>query len=152
MAVLNAQYKHPASNYSQGLKTLIDTMLKVNPQERPDIHQVILSHTLTPLLLLTNASRSLTLRPAFCNLLDSQVTVWSTILFPFKGFCTLEYFRAIEYGPTCDTLFTIALTGNWSLAFLSPCRLFQGKFLCCRLRSDAREGPHDCSQDIFLIR
>ena len=53
MAVLNAQYKHPASNYSQGLKTLIDTMLKVNPQERPDIHQVILSHTLTPLLLFT---------------------------------------------------------------------------------------------------
>lgn len=53
MAVLNAQYKHPASNYSQGLKTLIDTMLKVNPQDRPDIHQVILPHTLTPLLLLT---------------------------------------------------------------------------------------------------
>jgi serine/threonine protein kinase len=46
MAVLNAQYKHPASNYSQGLKTLIDDMLKVNPQERPDIHQVILPHTL----------------------------------------------------------------------------------------------------------
>lgn len=41
MAVLNAQYKHPASNYSQGLKTLIDTMLKANPQERPDIHQVL---------------------------------------------------------------------------------------------------------------
>ena len=53
MAVLNAQYKHPASNYSQGLKTLIDTMLKVNPQERPDIHQVILLHTITLLLLLT---------------------------------------------------------------------------------------------------
>ncbi|KAH8994993.1 Pkinase-domain-containing protein [Lactarius akahatsu] len=41
MAVLNAQYKHPASNYSQGLKTLIDTMLKANSQERPDIHQVL---------------------------------------------------------------------------------------------------------------
>ncbi|KAN0132981.1 Pkinase domain containing protein [Lactarius tabidus] len=41
MAVLNAQYKHPASNYSQGLKTLIDDMLKVNPQERPDIHQIL---------------------------------------------------------------------------------------------------------------
>ena len=53
MAVLNAQYKHPASNYSQGLKLLIDSMLKVNPQERPDIHQVILLRTLTPLLLLT---------------------------------------------------------------------------------------------------
>jgi serine/threonine protein kinase len=54
MAVLNAQYKHPASNYSRGLKTLIDTMLKVNPQDRPDIHQVILPHTLTPLHLLTH--------------------------------------------------------------------------------------------------
>ena len=54
MAVLNAQYKHPASNYSQGLKTLIDAMLKVNPQERPDIHQVILPHILTSLPLLTH--------------------------------------------------------------------------------------------------
>ena len=53
MAVLNAQYKHPASNYSQGLKALIDSMLKVNPQERPDIHQVIILRTLTLLLLLT---------------------------------------------------------------------------------------------------
>ncbi|EKM78077.1 hypothetical protein AGABI1DRAFT_114902 [Agaricus bisporus var. burnettii JB137-S8] len=41
MAVLNAQYKHPASAYSQGLKSLIDSMLKVNPKDRPDIHQVI---------------------------------------------------------------------------------------------------------------
>jgi len=41
MAVLNAQYKHPASSYSQGLKTLIDSMLKVNPQERPDIQEVL---------------------------------------------------------------------------------------------------------------
>ena len=40
MAVLNAQYKHPTSSYSQGLKALIDSMLKVNPQERPDIQQV----------------------------------------------------------------------------------------------------------------
>jgi len=40
MAVLNAQYKHPTSSYSQGLQTLIDSMLKVNPQERPDIQQV----------------------------------------------------------------------------------------------------------------
>jgi len=40
MAVLNAQYKHPTSNYSQGLKALIDSMLKINPQERPDIQQV----------------------------------------------------------------------------------------------------------------
>ncbi|KXN88635.1 Serine/threonine-protein kinase ENV7 [Leucoagaricus sp. SymC.cos] len=39
MAVLNAQYKHPESAYSQGLKNLIDAMLKVNPKERPDIHQ-----------------------------------------------------------------------------------------------------------------
>jgi hypothetical protein len=42
MAVLNAQYKHPASDYSQGLKTLIDSMLKINPQERPNIQQVLL--------------------------------------------------------------------------------------------------------------
>ncbi|EGO25084.1 protein kinase [Serpula lacrymans var. lacrymans S7.9] len=41
MAVLNAQYKHPNSAYSQGLKDLIDSMLKVNPKDRPDIHQVI---------------------------------------------------------------------------------------------------------------
>ncbi|KAK7050835.1 Serine/threonine-protein kinase env7 [Paramarasmius palmivorus] len=41
MAVLNAQYKHPSSAYSQGLKDLIDNMLKVNPAERPDIHKVI---------------------------------------------------------------------------------------------------------------
>jgi len=43
MAVLNAQYKHPSSAYSQGLKDLIDSMLKANPKERPDIHQVIQS-------------------------------------------------------------------------------------------------------------
>ncbi|KAG2139198.1 protein kinase [Suillus bovinus] len=42
MAVLNAQYKHPNSAYSQGLKDLIDSMLKVNPKDRPDIHQVII--------------------------------------------------------------------------------------------------------------
>jgi serine/threonine kinase 16 len=41
MAVLNAQYKHPNSAYSQGLKDLIDSMLKVDPKDRPDIHQVI---------------------------------------------------------------------------------------------------------------
>ncbi|KAH7884410.1 other/NAK protein kinase [Phlebopus sp. FC_14] len=41
MAVLNAQYKHPSSAYSQGLKDLIDSMLKINAKDRPDIHQVI---------------------------------------------------------------------------------------------------------------
>ncbi|KAF9532483.1 other/NAK protein kinase [Crepidotus variabilis] len=41
MAVLNAQYKHPQSAYSQGLRDLIDTMLKVNPTDRPDINGVI---------------------------------------------------------------------------------------------------------------
>ncbi|KAJ7476131.1 protein kinase [Mycena latifolia] len=42
MAVLNAQYKHPAgSAYSQGFKDLVDSMLKVEPKERPDIHKVI---------------------------------------------------------------------------------------------------------------
>jgi serine/threonine kinase 16 len=40
MAVLNAQYKHPQSAYSHGLKELIDSMLKVNPAERPDINEV----------------------------------------------------------------------------------------------------------------
>jgi serine/threonine kinase 16 len=40
MAVLNAQYKHPPSAYSQGLKDLIDSMLKVDPKDRPDIHEV----------------------------------------------------------------------------------------------------------------
>ncbi|KAF7979164.1 hypothetical protein HWV62_43425 [Athelia sp. TMB] len=41
MAVLNAQYKQPSSAYSQGTKDLIDALLKVNPQDRPDIHKVI---------------------------------------------------------------------------------------------------------------
>jgi len=41
MAVMNAQYKHPPSAYSQGLKSLIDSMMKANPQDRPDIHEVI---------------------------------------------------------------------------------------------------------------
>ena len=40
MAVLNAQYKHPQSAYSEGLKELIDSMLKVNPAERPEINEV----------------------------------------------------------------------------------------------------------------
>lgn len=40
MAVMNAQYKHPSSQYSQGLRDLIDAMLKVDPQQRPDIHEV----------------------------------------------------------------------------------------------------------------
>lgn len=41
MAVLNAQYKHlDTSKYSQGLRDLIDGMLKVDPKERPDIHAV----------------------------------------------------------------------------------------------------------------
>ncbi|KAI0805987.1 kinase-like domain-containing protein [Irpex lacteus] len=40
MAVMNGQYKHPASQYSQGLKELIDALLVVDPQHRPDIHQV----------------------------------------------------------------------------------------------------------------
>lgn len=43
MAVLNAQYKHPNSAYSQGLKDLIDSMLKINPKDRPNIHQVRVS-------------------------------------------------------------------------------------------------------------
>ncbi|KAL4248006.1 protein kinase superfamily protein [Abortiporus biennis] len=41
MAVMNARYKQPNSAYSQGLKNLIDSMLKVDPKQRPDIHQVI---------------------------------------------------------------------------------------------------------------
>ncbi|KLO06099.1 Pkinase-domain-containing protein [Schizopora paradoxa] len=42
MAVMNAQYKHPSnSSYSQGFKDLIDDMLKADPQQRPDIHQVL---------------------------------------------------------------------------------------------------------------
>ena len=41
MAVMSARYKHPASyQYSDGFKKLIDSMLKVDPAERPDIHQV----------------------------------------------------------------------------------------------------------------
>ena len=41
MAVMNAQYKHPQSAYSQGLKNLIDVTLRVNPVDRPSIHQLI---------------------------------------------------------------------------------------------------------------
>src|ERR1700760_2960394 len=41
MAVLNTQYKYPdTSKYSQGLRNLIDSMLKVEPKERPGIHEV----------------------------------------------------------------------------------------------------------------
>lgn len=41
MAVMNAQYKHPSdSAYSHGLRDLIDDMLKADPKQRPDIHQV----------------------------------------------------------------------------------------------------------------
>ena len=44
MAVLNAQYKHlDTSKYSQALRDLIDSMLKVDPKARPDIHQASLS-------------------------------------------------------------------------------------------------------------
>ncbi|KAF5342585.1 hypothetical protein D9611_001799 [Ephemerocybe angulata] len=41
MAVLSAQYKHPQSAYSGGLRNLIDSMLKISPRDRPDINQVI---------------------------------------------------------------------------------------------------------------
>lgn len=51
MAVLNAQYKHPQSAYSQGLKDLIDSMLKIDPKERPDIHEVGTFMFVTLLLL-----------------------------------------------------------------------------------------------------
>lgn len=42
MAVRNGQYKFPANDqvYSQGLKDLISSMLVVDPQKRPDIHEV----------------------------------------------------------------------------------------------------------------
>ena len=40
MAVMNGQYKHPQSAYSQGFKDLINAMLTVDPSKRPDIHQV----------------------------------------------------------------------------------------------------------------
>jgi serine/threonine kinase 16 len=43
MSVMNGAYKHPtnaAAIYSQGLRELIDFMLKVDPKGRPDIHQV----------------------------------------------------------------------------------------------------------------
>ena len=43
MAVMNAQYKYPANAakaYSQGLRDLIDCMLKADPTKRADIHEV----------------------------------------------------------------------------------------------------------------
>ena len=50
MAVLSAQYKHPQSAYSGGLRNLIDSMLKVNPKDRPDINGVSTFSTLLFLL------------------------------------------------------------------------------------------------------
>ncbi|KIO15754.1 hypothetical protein M407DRAFT_204289 [Tulasnella calospora MUT 4182] len=42
MAVMNAQYKIPRdSPYSEGLKDLINSCLKVNPVERPSIDQLV---------------------------------------------------------------------------------------------------------------
>lgn len=42
MAVINGQYKHPAnSQYSEGLRRLIDIALIVDPAQRCDIHQLI---------------------------------------------------------------------------------------------------------------
>ncbi|KAJ3834743.1 Pkinase-domain-containing protein [Lentinula raphanica] len=44
MAVLNAQYKHPRGSegrYSNGLKEMIDRLLKVDPGERPGIGEVL---------------------------------------------------------------------------------------------------------------
>jgi serine/threonine kinase 16 len=42
LAVQNGRYKHPTTSpYSEGLKKLIDSMLKINPSERPTIQQVI---------------------------------------------------------------------------------------------------------------
>lgn len=42
LAVMNAQYKHPAgTSYLQGLRDLIDFALKADPAERPNIHQLI---------------------------------------------------------------------------------------------------------------
>lgn len=41
MAVINGQYKHPTSSqYSEGLRRLIDIALIVDPAQRCDIHQV----------------------------------------------------------------------------------------------------------------
>ena len=53
MAVLNARYKQPSSAYSQGLKDLIDSMLKVNPVDRPDIDQVSKHYFFFSLTVLT---------------------------------------------------------------------------------------------------
>ena len=41
MAVMNAQYKHPSSQYSQGLRDLIDAMLKVH-----DVNDTVLKRSL----------------------------------------------------------------------------------------------------------
>ncbi|KZV96554.1 Pkinase-domain-containing protein [Exidia glandulosa HHB12029] len=41
MAVMNAQYKHPPSEYSRGLRQLIDKCLIVDPAQRPSIDEVI---------------------------------------------------------------------------------------------------------------
>lgn len=51
MAVMNGGYKHPANTqYSEGLRRLIDIALIVDPAQRPDIHQVSRAYTLHPML------------------------------------------------------------------------------------------------------
>jgi len=70
MAVLNARYKHPQSAYSQGLKRLIDSMLKVNPAERPDINEVsvtLLRESYMSLILFVFLSRSFVSRIRSCR-------------------------------------------------------------------------------------
>jgi serine/threonine protein kinase len=86
MAVLNAQYKHPTSSYSPGLKALIDSMLKINPQERPDIQQVTLSPWPAHVFDTHVTFRYLTQRSACSNLHDSEryPILWLSILLSFS--------------------------------------------------------------------
>ena len=43
LAVLNGSWKFPPDDqvYSQGLRELISAMMVVNPEKRPDVHNVI---------------------------------------------------------------------------------------------------------------
>ena len=138
MAVLNAQYKHPTSNYSQGVKVLIDSMLKINPQERPDIQQVLLfPHGPPTSLALTSLSdtwRNGTPAP-ICMIVKR---IWLSILLSFFS----DIFRSdiSTWTSACNnnSYTTVAPPSGcgypcpFSLAYYSPFQVTQ----CLRLEHD----------------
>ena len=96
MAVMGAQYKHPASAYSQGLRDLIDCMLKVKPVDRPDIHEVRVvsdkaSHSLLIELLYCRSSEEPTRYCKVCG--DNQGPAWHPLRPIRKSLVRLVFIR-----------------------------------------------------------